>query len=270
MPLTDGPPVRTPDASTTVRSLLVRGMLAGLIAGLVAFVFAYGFGEPAVESGIAYEELAGAAAPGHPHGAAEAGHSHGVAAGEQLVGRGVQSTVGLLVGLAVYAVAIGGILALVYAATRGRVGPARPRDAALALAAVGFVSVVLVPFLKYPGNPPGSSDGGSIGQRTGLYLVVLLLSVLLAVVATAVARALAARLGTWTATVVAVVGYAVVALVVGSLLPTVDETPADFPAAALYDFRLASLGVQLVLWAALGLAFAALVDRDVRREATAR
>jgi predicted cobalt transporter CbtA len=247
-------------------------MLAGLVAGLAAFVFAYGFGEPAVESGIAYEELAGAAAPAeqaHAHGAADAGHSHGVAAGEELVGRGVQSTVGLLVGLTVYAVAIGGILALVHAATRGRVGPARPRDAALALAAAGFVSVVLVPFLKYPGNPPGSSDGGSIGQRTGLYLVMLLLSVLLAVVATAVARALAPRLGTWTATVVAVVGYAVVALVAGSLLPAVDETPADFPAAALYDFRLASLGVQLVLWAALGLAFAALVDRGVRREVAA-
>ena len=88
----------------------------------------------------------------------------------------------------VYAVAIGGILALVYAATRGRFGPARPRAAALVLAAAGFVAVILVPFLKYPGNPPASSDDGSIGQRTGLYLVMLLFSVLVAVLATALGK----------------------------------------------------------------------------------
>ena len=137
--------------SAVVRSLLVRGMFAGLAAGLAAVVVAYLVGEPGVSGGIAVEE--------------QGMHGHG---GEELVSRGVQSTVGLLVGVLVYAVAIGGILALVYAATRGRVGPAGPRAAALVLAAVGFAVVVLVPFLKYPGNPPGSSDGGSIGQRTGL------------------------------------------------------------------------------------------------------
>ena len=161
-----------------VRALLVRGMLAGLAAGVAAFVFAYLFGEPGVNGGIAFEE--------------QGMHGHG---GEELVSRGVQSTVGLLVGVLVYAVAIGGILALVYAATRGRVGPARPRAAALVLAAVGFAVVVLVPFLKYPGNPPGSSDAGSIGQRTGLYLVMLLFSVLVATLATALGKNLVAGSG---------------------------------------------------------------------------
>ena len=107
---------------TVVRSLLVRGMLAGLAAGLVAFVFAYVFGESAVNGGIAFEEQLAAA------------HEHGEA-GEALVSRGVQSTLGLLTGVLVYAVAVGGILALVYAATHGRFGPARPRAAALVLAA---------------------------------------------------------------------------------------------------------------------------------------
>src|SRR4029079_4514153 len=90
-------PVRGPlplMGSAGVRALLVRGMLAGLVAGVAAFVFAYLFGEPGVDGGIDFEE-AGA-------------HTHG---GEELVSRGVQSTVGLLVGLLVYAVAIGGIFA---------------------------------------------------------------------------------------------------------------------------------------------------------------
>ena len=245
MPLTGG------SASSTgvVRALLVRGMLAGLAAGLAAFLFAYLFGEPGVNGGIAFEE--------------QGMHGHG---GEELVSRGVQSTVGLLVGVLVYAVAIGGILALVYAATRGRVGPARPRAAALVLAAVGFAVVVLVPFLKYPGNPPGSSDGGSIGQRTGLYLVMLLFSVLVAGLATTVGKNLVARLGTWNATIVAVVAYLVVVAIGGALLPAVNETPNGFPATLLYDFRIAALGVHVVLWSVLGLVFGALVERGTRRE----
>jgi predicted cobalt transporter CbtA len=156
-------------------------------------------------------------------------------------------------------VAIGGILALVYAATRGRVGPVRPRTAAGVLALVGFV-VILVPFLKYPANPPGTSDGGSIGQRTGVYLVMLLSSVLVAVLAAALARHLATRTGTWTATVVGVAAYLLVMVVIGALLPPVDETPADFPVTLLYEFRVASVGVHLVLWGVLGLVFGALVE----------
>jgi predicted cobalt transporter CbtA len=222
-------------------------MLAGLAAGLAAFAFAWLFGESSVEAGIAFEE-AGA----HEHAA-------------ELVGRGVQSTAGLLVGVLLYAVAFGGILALAYAATRGRIGPARPRAAALVLATAGFVIIVLLPFLKYPSNPPGSSDGTTIGKRTGLYLVMILFSVLLAGLAMALGHRLAPRLGTWNATVAAVAAYVVAALVVGALLPAVDETPAGFPAAALYDFRVATLGVQAVLWAVLGLVFGVLIERDAGR-----
>ena len=41
--------------------------------------------------------------------------------------------------------------------------------------------------------------------------------------------------------------------------------PAAFPATALWRFRLASVGVQAVLWATLGIGFGALTER---REAT--
>ena len=239
MPLSSG--------SAVVRALLVRGMLAGAAAGVAAFVVAYLFGEPGVEGGIAFEK--------------QGAHAH-----DELVSRGVQSTVGLLVGVLVWAVAIGGILALVYAGTRGRIGPARPRAAALVLAVVGFVVVVLVPFLKYPANPPGSSDGGSIVARTNLYLLMLLFSVLVAAAATALGNTLAPRLRTWNATIAAVAAYLLVVAVGGALLPSVDETPADFPAPLLYDFRVASLAVQAVLWGVLGLVFGALVERSAQRD----
>lgn len=42
---------------------------------------------------------------------------------------------------------------------------------------------------------------------------------------------------------------------VAFVLPAVDEAPESFPSDLLWDFRLTSLGVQVVLWASLGLAF---------------
>jgi predicted cobalt transporter CbtA len=89
---------------------------------------------------------------------------------------------------------------------------------------------------------------------------MLLCSVLVAVLATALAHHLATRTGKPTAIVVGVAAYLLVMLVIGALLPPVNETPVDFPATLLYEFRVASLGMHLALWAVLGLVFAALVE----------
>ena len=40
-----------------------------------------------------------------------------------------------------------------------------------------------------------------------------------------------------------------------------------FPADVLYEFRLLSLGTQLVLWAAIGLLFGRLADRSLGERA---
>lgn len=149
------------------RTLLVRGMFVGVVAGLLSWLFSYLFGEPGIEGGIAFEERL----------ARSAGDSHGV----ELVGRGVQSTIGLGAALVVFAVAIGGLLAIAYAVAYGRIGSLSPRATAALLAAGAFLVVFLVPFLKYPANPPASSEDGTIVQRTALYLVLVLVSMLLAV-----------------------------------------------------------------------------------------
>lgn len=237
------------------RTLLIRGMLAGVAAAVVAWVFAYLVGEPALNGGIAYEDMLSAAA--------------GEAAETPEVSRGVQSTIGLGVAVLIYGVAIGGIFSLVYAAVYGRIGRLTPRATAAVLAVVGFVVVVLVPFLKYPSNPPASSADDTIGLRTGTFVLMVLLSVAVAVAAVIAGRALVARFGTWNGVLAAAVGYLVVIGVVAALLPTVAETPEDFPAVVLYDFRLSTLGMHLVLWAVLGLVFGALVDGSVRRATSA-
>lgn len=238
-----------------VRSLLVRGMLAGVVAGLVAFVFARVVGEPALDGGIAYENALAVAA--------------GEGGGEELVSRGTQSSVGLAVAFLIYGVAVGGILALVHASVQARLGMLGARATAVVVALLGFVAAVLVPFLKYPANPPASSLDDTIGLRTGLFVIMVAASVALAVGAVAVSRRLAPRTGWWNAVLAGVAAYVVAVGLVGFLLPPVAETPPDFPAVVLYDFRLASLGGQVVLWAVLAVAFAELVHRSAASGARA-
>ncbi|MEV3860671.1 CbtA family protein [Streptomyces sp. NPDC050095] len=232
--------------STTVRNLLVRGMLAGLAAGVLALVISYWLGEPNVDKAIAFEE-------------AHAGHSHGDEV--ELVSRSLQSTAGLATGVLVYGVAFGGIAALAYYFALGRVGRFGPRATALLLSGCALLAVYVVPFLKYPANPPAVGNPDTIGKRTTLYFLMMVLSVLLAVVSTIAGKRLAPRLGTWYATVVAVLGFAVAIGLAFAFLPVVNEVPEHFPAALLWRFRLSALAMQIAMWGGFGLLFGELAER---------
>jgi hypothetical protein len=229
--------------SATVRNLLVRGMLAGLAAGLLALVAAYLLGEPNVDKAISFE-----GAHSHEHEM-------------EVVSRSLQSTAGLATGVLVYGVAFGGIAALAYCFALGRVGRFSPRATALLLSGCALAAVYVVPFLKYPANPPSVGDPDTIGKRTTLYFLMMLLSVLLAVAATILGKRLQPRLGTWWATVLAVAAFAVVIGLAYQFLPVVNEVPADFPATLLWRFRLSALAIQLVLWGGFGLLFGELAER---------
>ncbi|WP_217544910.1 CbtA family protein [Streptomyces sp. GbtcB6] len=229
--------------SATVRNLLVRGMLAGLAAGLLALVVAYLLGEPNVDKAISFEDA----------------HSHEHEM--EVVSRSLQSTAGLATGVLVYGVAFGGIAALAYCFALGRVGRFSPRATALLLSGCALTAVYVVPFLKYPANPPSVGDPDTIGKRTTLYFLMMLLSVLLAVAATILGKRLQPRLGTWWATVLAVVAFGVLIGLAYQFLPVINEVPKDFPATLLWRFRLSALAIQAALWGGFGLLFGELADR---------
>src|SRR3954469_9438990 len=105
----------------TVSALLRRGLVAGVLAGLLAGLFSFLVGEPAVERAISFEAL---------HAVA------GAAAGP--VSRTGQRA-GLFLATGLYGLSVGGLFALLYAAARGRVGPAR--DGLLALGLAGALWV---------------------------------------------------------------------------------------------------------------------------------
>lgn len=264
-----------------MRTLLIRGLIAGVIAGIAAALFALVAGEPQVDAAIALEEAA--AAQTHHHGDFEhshpdpaAGHTHAeqsqpaVAADdhhgeEPLVSRDIQKFLGMPITQVAYGAALGGLFALGFAFVYGRFGASSVRAYSAVLAACGFVAVSLVPFVKYPANPPAVGQPGTIGSRTEMYFAFLGISVIAAGIAAYVALVLAERLGRWTASTLAVAGYAVVITACGLVLPAVNEVPDGFPAPVLWDFRLASLGTLAVLWAVLGLAFGFLVHRALAR-----
>ena len=230
------------------RTLLLRGMLVGLVAGLLVFAFARWAGEPQVDKAIAFET--------------SMDQARGEAPEPEMVSRKIQRSIGLLTGVVVYGTALGGIFGLVFAYSRGRLSAARPRVLAAWLAAIGFVTIVLTPSLKYPANPPSVGNPETIGVRTGAYFLLITISIVTAIVALKARRGLSHSLGNWNATLVAVLLYALVVSLCGHFLPAIDEVPANFPASLLWKFRIASWETQAVLWAALGLLFGWLTERS--------
>jgi predicted cobalt transporter CbtA len=78
-------------------------------------------------------------------------------------------------------------------------------------------------------------------------------------------NALARRHGVWSAALIAGAGYLVVVVAAQLLLPSINEVPEQFPAVLLWNFRIASLGTQAVMWATLGLLFGCLTERAAAR-----
>lgn len=233
-----------------VRALLVRGMLVGIVAGLLSFVFLKMYGEPPVDIAVAFETQIEATK-------AAAG-AHSTAEGQELVSRQVQAGLGLFTAVMVYSVAFGGLFGLGFAFAYRRVpGTATAQGVSLLLAAACFVAVYLVPNLKYPANPPSVGEPETIGMRTALYFAMMAISIAAMIGGFSLKRLLIHRLGDWNSTLVVIAYYVVIVSIAGLLLPAVNEVPAQFPAVVLWNFRVASIGAQFIMWATFGLLFGA-------------
>jgi len=252
------------------KQIIGRGLLAGALAGVLAFVFSKIFLEPVIGRAIDFEGGTSAAHEAMETAAGSGGHSH---EGPELFSRGIQSTIGMGFGVLAFSVALGALFAVVFAVAYGRVGNISARALSVVIAAGMLISVWIVPSLKYPPNPPATSLEETITQRTELYLLMVGLSVILMVAAVYLGRQLTPKLGAWNATLVGGAAYLVAVSVVMLILPTFNEIPGPmvndagvivfpgFSAVDLYEFRLFSLGTQVIVWATIGLVSAALFTR---------
>jgi predicted cobalt transporter CbtA len=249
-----------------VGTLLMRGMLVGVVAGILSFGFLKVAGEPAVDRAIAFESAMDEA---RLKAEADEAAANGMSAPKEepepeLVGRPVQAGAGLFTGVIVYSAAFGGLFALAFALCYGRMGDYSPRTTAALLAISGIVAVYVVPNLKYPANPPSVGDPETITTRTELYFVMIAISLAAMIAAWMLRGRLAPQYGNWNAAIIAAAAFVVAVVLVGLALPGVNEVPEGFPAVVLWQFRMASLGAQAIMWTTIGLAFGALTERAIK------
>jgi predicted cobalt transporter CbtA len=236
--------------------VILGAVVAGHQARLQATVLLTFTAEPVIDQAIAIEESHHAAEP----------HEPGAPEEPEIVSRSDQKGFGRFAAYSLGGAAYGVLFGITFLALRRRKGSSAPDDAfRRSLLAGAFMAgaFTVMPFIKYPPNPPAVGDPSTISERQWKYLALIFLSV--------VVLALAARLSTylrergWTddERLIAVgLAIAVPLGVVCAALPPFHD-PIEVPANLVWRFRIASLGGNLLLWSVLTVAFGAAA---VRRE----
>ena len=225
---------------------LRRGLAAGLLAGLLAGIFAFVFAEPVLDRAIGLETVA------HEHPA-------------EVFDRGDQKA-GLILATALYGTSVGALFGLLSVFFRRWTLAVSEWRRSLALAGAMFLGAVLLPFLKYPPNPPGvGADPTTVTERTLAYLAMVALGTLAVLVAWRSARGLK---GTSLPTRDLTAGGILVGLwaFLCLAMPDFDAPLGHMPAELVWEFRVSSLGAQAVLWAGIGCIFGLLGERASRRK----
>jgi hypothetical protein len=217
--------------------VILRGALAGAFAGLLGFVFEHIFAEPWINKAIAYEYGRDAALTAINHAA---GRQFSVSDPE-IFSRATQSSIGAASALIGFGVAMGALVAVVYLVLHGRFG-IRPRNLAWAIAGFGFLGVYLLPFVKYPANPPSIGHSFTIHTRGQLYVVMVVSSLVLLGLAVFLGRLLLPRFGAVGATVLAGVAFLVAYSILIGVLPSLGDLNANL--AQVHQFGYAKAATE--------------------------
>jgi hypothetical protein len=193
--------------------------------------------EHVVDRAVALEAHGGETALAMPEPFSRSGQRGGLVVGELILGAGVGF---LLAGVATF------------------LGP-RARSAKrlwILMTAAGVWGVVVLPALVYPPLPPGVDAAVAIGERQLLYLAVVAIGI----------GGFAAAVHVWSAAprLRRLFAAAVALLPAGLAIALLSDIGADtthLPAGFLTDFRIVSVGSQLLFWSAMAGAGALLLHR---------
>jgi hypothetical protein len=235
----------------STNSILLAVIAAGLVAGILTGLFHYVATEPVIDAAIEQESLLHAAEPEEP----------------EVVSRDVQRTGGI-VGWALYGLFVGLLFGVAYGLSRPHFGHAGLVLNGLLAAIAAYWLVGLLPFLKYPANPPGVGDPETITQRQVLFVLFWMLSIGGALVALWAYRLLRPRLQAaplWLAVAAVYVGYAICLY---ALMPA-NPDAVELPAGLVTTFRVLSLVGLTLFWLILGVVFGLLL-RALNRPQTSR
>ena len=142
-------------------------LLSGVIAGVILAGVNYYVAEPFIDQAIGIEV------------------DNSIASGEvvdfdELSSYRVWQKEGTFAAGAFLGLTYGAILGIVYVISRKYLPSSDDRKKALILAAIMCLSLYVVPFIKYPANPPAVGDPETIGLRDSLYTSYQLTSGLIA------------------------------------------------------------------------------------------
>ena len=146
---------------------------------------------------------------------------------------------------AILGTSMGALFGIVYALSRNSLPGKNDLRKTFVLAAVMWVTIYLIPFLKYPANPPTVGDAETVVLRSILYLSFIAISGFGAVGFYQLYKRLQTK-----SKIAAFVGYAVFIVVVFALMPpNPDEVTA--PVDLVNGFRAMSVVAVSVFWVSL-------------------
>lgn len=215
--------------------LILRGAVSGVIAGIVGFVFAWIFAEPQIDKAIDYES-------GRDDILGKLNEAAGLPVepdGPEIFSRTIQSTIGIATGVIAFSAAMGALVAVAYVVLHGRVR-IRPRNLAWAIAGFGFLGVYLLPFVKYPANPPAIGHPFTIETRGHLYLTMVAGSLILLGLAVYLFRVLKRRFSTPAAVGMSALAFFIVYGLLIGLLPSLGDLQANVDATKDFGFARAA------------------------------
>jgi predicted cobalt transporter CbtA len=240
-------------------AVIAGAVIAGIVAGLLASVLLTFTAEPLIDQAIALEESH------HVAG------GHNAAAEPEIVSRSQQKGFGRFAAYGLGGGAYGVLFGITFLALRRRAGgtgtggsgPSGAWRRALQAGALMAGAFTVMPFLKYPPNPPGVGDPATLSERQWKYLALIFLSLVVLACAARLSTKLRKRQWNDEERLIAV-GLAIVlplGIICAALPPFHDAV--GVPANLLWRFRIASLGGNLLLWSVLTVSFGVAA---VRRE----
>ncbi len=237
----------------TLGRTLLYAVVAGILAGLIVTLFHEIITEPVIDQAIALEEQRAAQNPTAAMDQHEA----------PIVSRAFQKTGGLLIGYMLYGTTWALLFTLAFFPLQSWLARFGLWRGTLLLAGLVWWAIILVPFIKYPANPPAVGDPETIGYRQSIYLTLLVLSAGSTALVVWFGGRLARRWRrpTW---LVVVAGLLVVGAALVLLMPP-NPDAVTAPAALVLNFRVRSLFGLTLFWAVFGVVFGWFAWRHAQR-----
>ena len=226
-------------------------LLSGIIAGVILAGVNYFVAEPFIDQAIGIEV------------------DNSIASGEvvdfdELSSYRVWQKEGTFAAGAFLGLTYGAILGIVYVISRKYLPSSDDRKKALILAAIMCLSLYVVPFIKYPANPPAVGDPETIGLRDSLYTSYQLASGLIALGVSILMYKLR-RIG-YIKYIIPIIYLGLVASIYAIFPANPDEITA--PMDLVNAFRAVTFGTMVMFYLVLGTIFGIMWNKFKPHETT--